>query len=113
MKVYLAGPMRGIPEFNKPAFRAAAALIRAAGHEVFSPVEYDESRGHDFTGLTGDMAQIPEFNLREALGADLAWICAEAHAVAVLPGWENSLGATAEVATARALGLPVWKLRND
>ena len=27
-----------------------------------------------------------------------------------LPGWDASLGALAEVATARALGLPVWEI---
>ena len=50
------------------------------------------------------------FNLREALGADLAWICAEADAVAMLPGWETSRGATAERATAIALGLECGQL---
>ena len=32
--------MRGHPEFNAPAFAAAAADLRAVGHEVFSPAEH-------------------------------------------------------------------------
>lgn len=115
MKVYLAGPMRGIPEFNFPAFHAAAAQLRACGHHVFSPAERDIERhgGVDISkgnasGCEDEAAKAHGFNLREALGDDLAWICAEAEAIALLPGWENSKGAAAELATARALGLEVF-----
>jgi hypothetical protein len=113
MRIYLAGPMRGYPEFNAPAFREGARRLRALGHEVFSPVEHDEGNGFDWTGVTGDLTEVAKtqgFDLRAALGADLGWICAHAEAVALLDGWEKSLGATAEAATARALGLPVLGL---
>lgn len=114
MKIYLAGPMRSIPEFNRPAFLAGARVLRATGHEVFSPLEHDEGNGHDWTGHSGDPAQAQAggFDLRAALGACLAWICAHADAVVLLPGWEKSLGATAEAATARALGLPALELAD-
>lgn len=110
MKVYLAGPMRGYPNFNYPAFHAAAAKLRAEGHFVFSPAERDMERdGMDWgkEGASGDHAEIiaKGFSLRVALGDDLAWICAEAEAIALLPGWEASKGANAENATAVALGL--------
>jgi hypothetical protein len=113
VKFYLAGPMRGIPEFNFPAFHAAAAKLRAEGHEVFNPAEKDiERHGTDISkgNATGDEAQSAKehgFNLRVALGQDLAYICAEAECIALLPGWENSKGARAELATANALGLVV------
>jgi hypothetical protein len=116
VKIYLAGPMRGIPEFNFPAFFAAAAELEALGYEVFNPAKRDnDHHGTDISkgNATGDEAIAAAqhgFNLREALGADLAWICAEADAIALLPGWENSKGATAEYATARALGLTVVEL---
>ena len=116
MKIYLAGPMRDIPEFNFPAFYAAADNLRSQGHEVFSPAERDNDRhGVDISkgNATGDEAQATKehgFNLREALGIDLAWICAHAEAIAVLPGWEKSKGATAEHAAGVALGLQVMKL---
>ncbi len=111
MKVYLAGPMRGIPHFNFPAFHAAAAKLRAEGHEVFCPAENDcERHGKDISvdnhdGSEAHAISTYNFNIREALGEDFAWICATAEAIALLPGWENSKGANAELATARALGL--------
>lgn len=111
MKIYLAGPMRGIPEFNFPAFYAAAAKLRSEGHTVFSPAERDnEKHGTDISkgNLNGSEAQAAAqhgFNLREALAADLDYICHHADAIAVLPGWEKSKGVAAELATARALSL--------
>jgi len=119
MKIYVAGPMRGIPEFNFPAFHAAAAWLREQGHTVFNPAERDiEVTGVDISkgNLTGDNAQAEAehgFNLREALKDDLVFICLEADAIALLPGWENSKGANAELATARALGLEVRNIIMD
>jgi len=118
MKVYLAGPMRGIPEFNFPAFYRAAAGLRACGFTVFSPAETDnEIHGTDISkgNVTGDETLATAqhgFNLREALGRDLAWVCAQADAIALLPGWKNSKGAMAELATAIALGLDIILLPN-
>lgn len=114
-KIYIAGPMRNYPEFNFPAFHAAAAQLRAEGHEVFSPAERDIERDGVDWGTevkSGDLAEATSkgFDLRVALGDDLAWICKEATAVAMLPGWEKSKGATAERATAIALGLEIIEL---
>ena len=109
MKIYLAGPMTGIPHFNYPAFNAAAAALRAAGHTVFNPAEHDiEMFGKDISNPSGDAEQAAAehgFDRRAALKADLAWICDNAEAIALLPGWENSSGARAEFALASALGL--------
>jgi hypothetical protein len=108
MKVYVAGPMRGIPSFNFPAFHAAASRLRGLGHEVFNPAEHDEDNGFQPADLTGneDLAALG-FSLREALATDLSWIALNADAVAVLPDWQRSMGAKAEVALARALSLEV------
>lgn len=112
MKIYVAGPMRGYPEFNFPAFHAAADLLRKQGHEVFSPAEKDESiHGTDFskqfkTGSLED-ATSSGFNLRRALGDDTAWICAEGEGIYLLKGWDKSKGAIAEKALSEALGLEI------
>lgn len=109
MNIYLAGGMTGYKDFNFPAFDAAAAKLRAEGHNVFSPADHDrQNHGSDFgKGTSGKHEEISNtgFSLRKALGADLAWICSEAEAIAMLPGWENSKGANAEHAAAKALGL--------
>jgi hypothetical protein len=118
MKLYLAGPMRGIPEFNFPAFHIGAAQLREAGHIVFSPAERDIAvTGVDISkgNATGDNALAEAqhgFNLREALKDDLEFICLHADGIALLPGWTNSKGAQAKVATARALGLMVMTIEE-
>ena len=50
MKLYLAGPMRGVPEFNFPAFFRAAAQLEREGHIVFNPAAKDNAEyGTDFS----------------------------------------------------------------
>ncbi|QIG73324.1 DUF4406 domain-containing protein [Rhizobium phage RHph_Y5A] len=114
MRIYLAGPMSNLPQFNFPAFHAAAAKLRAEGHYVFNPAEADIDRsGVDPSVLnpTGDpngsTANIPGLSRRECLAADLQWIAMEGEAIALLPGWSNSSGAKAEKALADALNLQV------
>lgn len=116
MKFYVGGPMRGIPEFNFPAFNAAADHLRSLGHYVFNPAEKDNERhGKDISkgNLHGDekLAQVEHgFNLRVALYDDLKFICLEADAIALLPGWRNSKGAMAEARTAYALGHSLFEI---
>lgn len=109
MKIYLAGPMRGIPEFNFPKFNEVATQLRALGHEVFNPAERDTERhnGVNIGNATGDVKQATEehgFSLRDALADDCEYICKTADAIVMLDGWEGSNGARAEHALAFALG---------
>jgi hypothetical protein len=114
MKAYLAGPMRGYPAFNFPAFMDAAERLTLAGLEVFNPAGQDTDAGYDFSACDGteDLASLG-FDLRDALAADLSFITLNAEALVALPGWEGSLGATAEVHAALALGLLVWEYDAD
>jgi len=110
MNIYLGGPMRGLPSFNFPAFDFAAHKLRDQGHHVFSPAERDrEIHGNKLEdNAAGDEKQAEKtvgFSLRAALAADTDWIANHADAIALLPGWEKSSGAQAELALAKALGL--------
>lgn len=89
--VYLAGPMRGYQDFNYPAFNEAAAKLRAVGFMVLNPVEVN----HHSSGI------------RACMTVDTAMICQQAEGVVLLPGWEASSGARAEVALAECIGIPV------
>lgn len=115
-KLYLAGPMRGLPHFNFPAFNRAAARLRAQGYYVFNPAEADINRGEEVAlNADGDMQRALDagFNLRDALMEDVTFIIREADAIALLPGWHFSSGASAEYYLAKALGLPAYLLDDD
>ena len=114
LRIYLAGPMRGIPEFNFLAFHTAAKELRSYGHVVFNPAERDEAEFGKFSCPTGAESEFaahtgltPMEARRNCFLADTTWICREAEAIALLPGWQNSKGARAELALSEALGLEV------
>jgi hypothetical protein len=97
--------MRGYPNFNFDAFTKAAAELRAAGHEVFSPHERDIERhggvniGAGNTSGSEDQATKEHgFSLQDALSDDTQFIIHKAEGIALLPGWSKSRGAVAEKA---------------
>lgn len=103
-KIYIAGPMRGYPQFNFPAFDRAAALGRSLGWDVISPAEMDREHGIDENTAPsvdvngGEPAWVRVFILRD-VNILINTLKAEAgDAIAVLPGWEKSVGAVGEVA---------------
>jgi hypothetical protein len=95
MKLYVTGPMTGLPEFNYPAFRAAGARLQLAGFEVLNPIDAEE---HNVTG----QPQAWDWYMRHALRMVL-----DADGLAVLPGAALSRGARLEIHVAAALGLPI------
>lgn len=96
MKYYLAGPMTGIPHFNKPAFRRITSKLRSNGLKILSPIETD--------------SEIPSSaKWHQYLQKDLKML-AEADAIIVMPGWANSKGARLEVFIMFELGLPVFEV---
>jgi len=93
-RLYLSGPMSDLPESNYPAFNAAAAALRAAGHHVENPAE--NPRQESWAAY-----------MRQALTQMLT--CDE---VVVLPAWSQSSGAVWELSIAHGLGMAImqWNL---
>lgn len=92
-KIYLSGPMSGLPELNRPRFNREARRLRRAGHKVINPPELDRL----------EPKRTWEGNLRR----DLRILVDQCDRVATLPNWKRSRGATLEVYVARALFIPV------
>ena len=80
-RVYIAGPMTGLPEYNYPAFHRAAAKLRAAGWHVESPAEPGQVDGWTW-------ADYMRRGLQQMLTCDT---------IALLPHWHGSRGARIEV----------------
>lgn len=99
--LYIAGPMSGLPEHNYPAFNAAAQMLRGFGYGVLNPVH---SERHNPTPGT---PQPWDWYMRHAL----RMIC-DADALALLPGWQRSRGATFEVHVAHVLGMEAHPLET-
>jgi hypothetical protein len=96
MKIYIAGPMTGLPDWNYPAFHAAARAWRAYGWEVVNPAEA-------FGGAT-------DRPYRDYVAADIE-VLRHCDAIAMLPGWDgpNARGSVWEREVAKTLlKLPVY-----
>jgi len=115
--LYLAGPMRGIKNWNFDRFLEVAGKLRDVGYIVLNPAEADLDNGFEPWGMTG-FEDITEgfVSRRELLRTDINWIADMANGVAVLEGWENSSGARAEVAFGDAIEIPChlwdWWVEN-
>ncbi len=111
--VYIAGPMRGYPEYNFPAFFAAEAWLRSEYDvEVYNPARKDHEIGFRPDGLLGTDEELDAagFDLAAAMEWDTQRIIHDADAVILLDGWQRSNGARMEFFLARALRKPTYEL---
>jgi len=109
MKIYIAGKMRGIKDFNKQAFYDAEKYLTSLGHEAVNPFHIDVEMGIDMTSPTGNTDDIQGFtqdSLKEIIKRDVAEVI-ECDAVYMLESWKDSKGARAEKAIAEWLGIEV------
>lgn len=99
IRVYLSGPMTGLPDYNYPEFHRVTAILRERGYYVFSPAEW----------WKGDIENFP---VRRAFAAFCKFICLEADKLVMLPGWQQSKGACVEYRLAQAIGVKVEEWRE-
>lgn len=90
-KVYVSGPMTGLPNYNFDEFNRVAELLRNEGYNVVNPAVHGvipEWEWKDYLKL----------DIKDMLGCDI---------VATLEGWEESRGARLEVYIAEQLHMKV------
>lgn len=98
--LYIAGAMSGIKDFNRSAFFSAEESLKRAGYTPVNPFVDDFVSGNELAGgLVYE--QVLAHSLAKMIQCD---------AVALLPGWEKSHGATIEKFLAQELFKPVETL---
>lgn len=95
-RIYISGPMSGLPRLNFPLFNRTAVRLRNLRWEVVNPVEINP----DETA-----------NWLDCIAADLQAMTG-CTAICMLPGWEASFGARIERLAAEKLGLEVFDLAD-
>lgn len=85
--VFISGPMTGIENYNRDVFNYEASQLQSRGFTVLNPAIFpDGLEHHQYLAMTLVMLE-------------------QADAIYLLEGWENSIGAKAEVIRARELNL--------
>lgn len=108
-KAYIAGPMRGIEDYNFPAFDTAARFVYEMGYHPISPAAMDRL----FEGWAKAPPKHLTFgpdDLRRFMRRDLITILdlnPKTDMLYMLKGWRDSKGAVTEKALADALDINV------
>lgn len=88
--IYIAGPMRGLPDFNRAAFNAAAERLAANGWQPVNPVDIERILP------CVDEDEVSEDNLQKLLEVECE-IVKRVDAIYLLKGWWKSEGAKKEL----------------
>lgn len=116
MRLYIAGPMRGYPKYNSDAFVSGAKLLRTAGYDVISPIELDTQDGMDFTSTETVEATVKRNSQglpdeEYYLERDFK-VLRECQGIALLNGWEDSVGTKREIFFAIKHGLLIKPIQD-
>jgi len=108
-RVYIAGPMRGIKDFNFPAFDRARDLFSGSRFSVISPADLDRQAPTQAATdeEAGSAGRVHEYMDRDLTDTLLTFRKSNGDAIAMLPGWEHSTGAAAEFMVAKWAGIRI------
>ncbi len=95
-RIYISGPMTGLPDLNFPAFHSEAARLRALGYSVENPAEINPDN---------------EAGWHDCMRRDLAALLT-CDALALLDGWQSSAGAHLEMHVAHRIGMEILIARE-
>ena len=99
-KIYLSGPMTGIPDFNFPEFDRIAKNLRDAGYDVVSPADLNRKRE--------DAGQVlSEIFYSDFMKEDIREL-SKCDAIYMMKGWRYSPGAKHELENALVFALTVF-----
>ena len=110
-KVYIAGPMSGMKDFNFPAFFEAERQLEKLGYEVINPAHNDGATVQEALESAGT-PESPNNLWSYYMKRDLPHVM-DVDMLCLLPGWQKSKGAMLEVTVAKALGLPLMVLKDE
>lgn len=110
MKIYIAGPMSGVEDFNFPLFFETEKKLKELGYEVVNPAHNDGKNLEEALANAGSPEK-PRNSWSYYMRRDLAHVLA-VDAICVLPDWRHSKGANLEVHVAQELGLPIYVLQD-
>jgi hypothetical protein len=109
-KVYIAGPMTGIADWNFLAFFEAEEKLLSLGFEVVNPAHNDGKTVEEALENAGSPER-PNYTWAYYMRRDLPHVM-DVDMICLLPGWQSSRGAQLEVHVAKALGLPLMILKD-
>lgn len=94
---YLAGPMSNFPQFNFPAFDAAAKTLRKHGYKIVSPAELDskKTRAAALASKDGHPGK-QKHTWGDFLARDVKLVADKVQGIILMPDWSHSRGARLE-----------------
>lgn len=107
-KVYIAGKMSGLPNYNYPMFFKAEEILTRLGYEAFNPAHHSGDTLEEAIATVHTDPRPWEWYLKEdikiLLGCDYIFL---------LPGWEDSRGARLEYHVASEVGIKILDIQDQ